>query len=147
MHNYRYGIDIDGTLTNESPFSVSDSEDKLREIILKSSPKKNLNIIKNRDLQIYLITGRQEKYRNVTIKWLQEHEIYFDELIMIPNGSYNGGFNEKIYLDFKLNSYLKHRIHFALDDDPKVVKLLNIYNIKAVQVNGDLREAFNKLLE
>ncbi len=145
MYRYNYGIDIDGTLTNERPFSLSDSEEKLKNLILRSTPKKNLDIIKNRDLRIYLITGRQEKYREVTIRWLQEHEISFDSLTMIPNGSYNGFFNEKIYLDFKLNAYIKHHIHFALDDDPKVVSLLNTYNIKSIQVNGDLNEAFNKL--
>lgn len=145
MQRYRFGIDIDGTITNEQPFSIQSSEDDINKIILSSTPKHNLNSIKNRDLQIYLITGRQEKYRKSTIRRLQEFEIPFEKLIMIPNNSYTGFFNEEVYLKFKLDSYLKHHIHFALDDDIKVVSLLNKYNIKAVQVNGDLKEAFDKL--
>lgn len=145
MQRYRFGIDIDGTITNEQPFSIQSSEDSINKIILSSTPKHNLNSIKNRDLQIYLITGRQEKYRRSTIRRLQEFEIPFEKLIMVPNNSYTGFFNEEIYLKFKLNAYLKYHIHFALDDDIKVVNILNKYNIKAVQVNGDLKEAFDKL--
>lgn len=147
MYRYNFGIDIDKTLTTGNPFSISESEDVIKKTILNSTPKPGLEVIKNKDLHIYLITGRQEKYRKVTIQWLHNHEIPFVDLIMAKNNLYKGFFNEETYLKFKLDAYLKYHIHFALDDDIKVIDLLNTYNIKAVQVNGNLKESFDKLLE
>jgi len=144
LQNYNFGIDIDGTLFEGNPFYISTSEKLIRKHIINSNPKKGIEVILNKDLNITLITGRNEKYRRLTIECLNKYKIPFVKLVMMPDESYGSSFDEKIYLNFKLTSYLENHIHFALDDDIKVV---NQYNIRAQKVNGDLREAFNNLFK
>lgn len=146
LQNYNIGIDIDNTLTNESPFS-STSEDIIVSLIKKSTLKKGIEVIKNKDFNIFIITGRTEKYRKITIEWLYKNDISFNQLIMPPDTYYPDNiFNFNLYLKFKLQSCIDNKIHLMLDDNEEVVNLLNLYNFSAQKVNGNLTEAFNKLI-
>lgn len=44
--------------------------------------KEAITEFKEKGIKIYLITARKEKYRELTTKWLKDHQIPFDKLIM-----------------------------------------------------------------
>lgn len=147
IHNYKFGIDLDGTLTDSLPFDYNKYYNRLDELIesAKFIPVKNgVEVISEMELDITIITGRGNSFRKVTNDWLIRNGICFRELVMIEDYE-NNKFNNEVYLDFKLKAYLSRKINFCLDDDEEVVNMLNNYGIKAVKVDGDFREAFNKL--
>lgn len=46
-----------------------------------------IELYKKASFGIVLLTGRGEEYREVTLKWLKEHDISFDELFMRPKSA------------------------------------------------------------
>ena len=72
-------------------FGVSNEEvkqfmaDKAHEIFRSLPPapkaKQVLTKLKNQGFTIILITARNDKYRNLTLNWLEKHQIPFDQLI------------------------------------------------------------------
>jgi len=147
IRNYKFGIDLDCTLTDSPPLIYNGVS--LEELIksVKFLPvKKGVEVLASLDLNITIITGRGESFREVTTQWLIQNDIEFRELVMI--GDYKDNkFDVKLYLDHKREAYLSRGIHFALDDDEEVIKILNYYGVKACKVGEDFREAFNKLFK
>ena len=147
IRNYKFGVDMDNTLTDSPPliFEV-DNLEALVESVRFVPVKKGVDVISTLDLDITIITGRGESFRKVTIEWLVNNNIEFRELVMI--GDYKDNkFNMGLYLEHKLNAYLSRGIHFALDDDDYVVNMLNCFGVRACKVDGDFRDAFNKLFK
>ena len=89
-------FDIDGTLANNDhrqhhlngekkdwdAFFSEQADDDLYDMT-----NEMLLMFNNEGYEIVLLTGREEKYRGVTERWLQENFVYWDELIMRPTGS------------------------------------------------------------
>lgn len=75
-------FDMDGVLCEEVPHSQDDDGENYKNFIKNSRqlfvPIQPINII---------VTGRLEKYRNITETWLKEHHIIYNKLIMLnlPN--------------------------------------------------------------
>lgn len=150
LQNYNFGIDIDKTLSNESVFAIHNyhsNQEDVEKSILRCTLRQGIKAIQNKDFNIILITGRPEKYRSVTIKWLCLNDINFDKLVMVPNDYYPNDFDEELYYKFKLDSCIKNHIHFALDDCIEVVELLRKYGINAQLVTDNFETAFNKLFQ
>ena len=83
--------------------------------------KKFINHLKNNNCNIYIITGRNENKREVTENWLKKHNICYDNII----------FDDK----YKLETCKNLKINYFFDDSLKVVKLLNVNNIKAYLID------------
>jgi len=150
IRNYKFAIDIDKTLTNESIFmteTLNSNQNILNNIIEKSTVKPGVDILKNKDLDIILVTGRQEKCREATLKWLYKNNIPFNQLFMVPNGYYGKLFDQKLYEQFKLNICIENKIHFVLEDDLNVLKYLKRYGFSVQKVNHRFDTAFKKLIQ
>lgn len=83
--------------------------------------------------EIIILTGREEKFRDVVEKWLEKHNILFDQLLMRGTGDHRPAdiTKEDLYV---YNIAYKYNVIFALEDDKKVVDMwrrLGIYCLVA----------------
>jgi len=74
--------DIDGVLTQDVPDWANDDGEKYINYLKNQKPM----YVPDREIAI-LVTGRLEKYRNITEEWLKNHKIKYRKLIMLnlPN--------------------------------------------------------------
>jgi orotate phosphoribosyltransferase len=77
-------LDLDGLLCKDAPLSILNDEDRYVEFIKNVLPSAYVP----RRLSCYsILTGRSEKYREVTEKWLEDNGVLYKELLMHPNTS------------------------------------------------------------
>lgn len=146
------GIDIDNTLTNaSSPWNITskDSMDiNIAKHLLSADKRLGIEVLIKCEKKIILITARHEEYRNITTEWLQNKPIKYEKIIM-RNFRFSGGvFNLNEYLKYKYIACLEHNIKYMLDDDEKVVNMLNENGIISVLVdrNGRFDTAYYELI-
>ncbi len=82
---------------------------------------------------IALVSGRQERYRSVTVKWLETRGINFEELHMRPIGDKRSDWEVKE--EILINEFLKPRrkIFFVVDDRDAVVAMWRQHNLTCFQ--------------
>jgi uncharacterized HAD superfamily protein len=151
-NNINVGIDVDGTLTKEvvgrDILELSYSE--VEKVMLSCTPQNGVDILLDDQLLgnnciIYIITGRQEKYRCVTAEWLNTYGIPYDELVMFPNNFYRkNGYDIPKYVNLKVDLHIQRDISIAVDDNEKVIEGLNRSGISACQVTDNFKEAFKE---
>lgn len=151
-YNINIGIDVDGTLTNEviGQEMTSLAPSIIKRAMLDCSPKKGIEILFEKfenNYNYYIITGRQEAFRDVTSEWLDMYGIPYKELIMFPNEFYIDGHSLPKYVKLKIDIHIKKYIWIALDDNEQVIKGFNNSGISACQVTDNFRNAFEKVLE
>ena len=144
------GIDVDGTLTEDKVdrdmFTLSSREVETR--MSNLSPKKGIDVLLDSDLDIHIITGRQEKFRYVTVDWLNMYGIPYKDLTMFPDDFYEkNGYDVPRYAGLKLDIHVRKNIHMSLDDNEHVVDMLNKFGISSCKVDNNFREAFERVLE
>lgn len=98
-------------------------EDIYTNVEIKKETAKVLKRIKNRGNQLYIITARDsnqyphiENVMEITSKWLDNHNIKVDEIIV------------GVYGEDKANVCKKNKIDLMIDDDP--------YNYKMIMAKG-----------
>lgn len=91
--------------------------------------KRLLDVISTTDVDIFLLTARPEKWRNITEDWLHEHYIQYDTLIMKDNNSSSQASEYKLEICRHLKK--DHEIIFVLDDFDDVIKSLRLENFPA----------------
>lgn len=72
-------VDIDGVLTEDVPAQFDDDGSAYINFLTNQRPK----IRPDRKINT-LVTGRLAKYRDITVNWLNSHNVQFGELIMCP---------------------------------------------------------------
>lgn len=113
--------DLDGTLcliNGRSPFDASTCDQDLPNIPV-------VKIVKNYHqlgYKIILASGREDIYREQTLRWLQEHEVAFELLIMRPAGDFrkDAVIKKEIFMQHIEGKYY---VEFVLDDRNQVVDL------------------------
>jgi len=93
------------------------------------------------DYKILLCTGRDEKYRNATMKWLKDNDLLsiFDELIMRPNGNFERDHVLKLKIVdefFRSRDAAVDSVFLILDDRDQVVQAYRDAGFKCWQVNA-----------
>ena len=71
--------DMDGVLCEECPAEFDDDGEKYVEWIKNAAPR----LLPTYSLKA-IVTARLEKYREVTDTWLREHNVKYEQLIMLP---------------------------------------------------------------
>lgn len=91
----------------------------------------------NGNFQILAVTGRNEKFRNLTNEQLIKNGILVDDILMRPDGNFDHDAEMKIELLEKYfgskEDVLKNVI-FCLDDRDGVIEKFRNYGLKAWQV-------------
>lgn len=125
-------FDIDGTLSiigDRSPYDFSRvGEDTVNESVLNI-----LNSLKN-DNNIIIVSGREETCMDETRKWLEDNDIYFDDIIMRKEGDKRKDsiVKEEIYHEF---IEPKFNIIGVFDDRDQVVDMWRSLGLTCLQVN------------
>lgn len=146
IQNYIFGIDVDNTLTDTPPFSVDGMDlEETRKMIRNAPPKKGIEVLSTLDLNVIIITGRGDYFHEDTIYWLNKNDIQFAKLVTIDRNKYKHRLNLQEYLKYKLDAYLSNKIHFCLEDDDRVISVLETYGIKVSKVNDNFETAFYNL--
>ena len=145
---HRYSIiicDLDGTLYNSSGrshFAENKQWDEFHAASVDDPP--NFDVLHALDTmgksrEIIAITGRDEKYRSITIAWFQRYLVPIKTLLMRPNLDWRHDAVVKIEL---LESWLvenernKSEIAFALEDRDRMVAAWRGYGIPCWQVRA-----------
>jgi len=97
-------------------------EDIYINVEIKRSVKEVIKRLKSRGNEIYIITARThtDKIEKITRKWLKEHEISIDYLIMDSYG------------DKRVQACKQHHIDLMIDNDPFNYKKLSSANIRCL---------------
>jgi hypothetical protein len=136
-------LDLDHTIANsfwrDSMIGVN-SWDEYHEASKDDKPFKIITRLVNSlaamNYVIIGITGRNEKFRQLTTKWLLEHRIDVDELLMRPDGDFskNGDVKTKLIENrFKGNYKL---IQFLIDDNEDTIRIFQLLGITTLQVRN-----------
>lgn len=129
-------VDIDGTVAemgDRSPYDWLNVE--------KDSPiEPIIEITKwasNFGYQVIMMSGRDSVCRPHTIRWLDKHNIWFDRLIMRPEGDMRKDSVVKREL-FDQHVRDEYNVLFVLDDRNQVVDMWRALGLQVLQVNdGD----------
>lgn len=110
-------LDLDGTICELKPESSKNlhtwNEQPIQEIL--EQLEKEWYML---DMDIYILTGRKEKYRWVTMHWLAKNNVQYDYLIM---QEWKTAKKNHIFKEEKLKEILEVRdIRMVYDDNPLV---------------------------
>jgi hypothetical protein len=127
--------DIDGTIAlmqNRSPYDL----DRVDEDLV-NEPIANLLAEIGYGIEIFLVSGREEKCREKTESWLEDNDIVFSELLMRKTSDFRkDAIVKKEIYDEHIKG--KYNVLYVLDDRNQVVKMWREQGLTVLQVNdGD----------
>lgn len=141
------GVDVDGTLTKETIGKeiMHLKPKEINKILLNCTPKDGIDILFESDCFKFIITGRQEMYKETTTDWLDMYGVHYEDISMFPNDFYIiNGYSISKYVNLKLNMHIEKNIHLAFDDNIDVVNCLNSSGIETHRVAGNFKDAYDK---
>lgn len=112
-------VDIDGTLAEKGDRDIYDGS----KVYLDSVIQPVADVVQRfrRDVVI-IMSGRDEEYREVTEKWLEDNGIEYEQLYMRPRGDRRADWIVKKELyDEHING--KYNVRFVLDDRKQVKRM------------------------
>lgn len=125
--------DLDGTLAkfgNKNPYDRNFLDDKVDEII-----KPILGVLKENfvDLHIIILSGRSDKFKEVTKEWLYLNDVTYDQLHMRKEGDMR---KDVIVKEELFNEYIRGKYNplVIFDDRNQVVELWRKMGLKVFQV-------------
>lgn len=126
--------DLDGTLAllnGRSPYDASTCEQDLL------NPAVAAIVHSLRDVTLLLLSGREDKHRPQTERWLATHGIPYVELHMRPTGDMRKDSIVKLEI-FEREVRPRFNVQFVLDDRNQVVEMWRSLGITCLQVaEGD----------
>jgi predicted kinase len=133
--------DIDGTLARMESRHWTEfekcGEDAVQVFvadILRTYNRDSMNESNSYSAEIILMSGRENKYREITEEWLDEHGIPYNFLVMRPTGDHRKDYIVKKEL-FEQHIEPEYNVLFALDDRNQVVDMWrNELHIPCLQV-------------
>lgn len=90
-----------------------------------------------RGAQVFVLSGRDAKYRQVTEEWLRANEFEYDRLYMRPEGDTR---NDAVVKDELFEKHIagSYIVDFILDDRNRVVEMWRAKGLRVLQVaDGD----------
>ena len=140
MDNQIIITDLDGTLSNYEQreyFYKKKMYDEFNKMAACDTPIEEIcNILrrlKDEETDIYVVTAREEVYRQLTENWLNIYEIPFDKLLMREQGDDRS--DAKVKLDlYKENVPDQDHVWFVLEDRSVSVSMWRSIGLKCLQV-------------
>lgn len=140
MHKDIVIFDIDGTLTDCSERRVKLAKTKDFDSFEAScgEDKPNIPVVRlfnalalSEMFDLYLVTGRQEKYREITEKWVEMHLAKKRRIALFMRANDDNRCDTEAKLE--MVKYIKDRILFVVDDRQKVVDMWRANGITCLQ--------------
>lgn len=120
-------VDLDGTLCNSQHrdhLAVAGQWDDFHSLLVDDLPwpdtKQLLDMFFPTEYRVVGLTGRNERYRNATLKWLAKNDIWLDDLLMRPDDNYQS--DHELKPATLERYYKKEQVWFILEDRDKVVE-------------------------
>jgi hypothetical protein len=136
-------VDIDHTIANafwRDSMIGTETWDVYHENSKYDKPFKNvvnlINSLANSGYDMMGITGRNEKYRQLTVGWLVQNKVDLDEILMRPDNDFtkNGELKVKLIKErFKDNF---KDIHFLIDDNEDAILAFMALGIATLQIRN-----------
>lgn len=124
-------FDIDGTLALHNGRSPYDAE-KCESDLLNEPVAELLKMVKKTGRKIIIASGRSDKYKPHTMRWLRYHGVEYDELLMRKEGDFRqDAIVKKEILDDILTRY---NVFFTVDDRDQVVNMWRENGLTCLQV-------------
>jgi hypothetical protein len=136
-------VDMDHTISNafwRNSMIGTETWDHYHENSKYDKPFKNvvvlLNALSNSGYEIMGITGRNEKHRSLTVKWLVDNKVDIGELLMRPDDDYtkNGELKVKLITE-RFKGDFKD-IHFLIDDNEDAILAFMAIGIATLQIRN-----------
>lgn len=128
--------DIDGTLSNSVNRKIFDDTKVMEDLVIE--PVKNiLKQYEYTDVDIFLMSGRQDSCREITEQWLKANNIPYDALYMRKAGDNRKDTIIKREL-FDEHIRGKYNVLFVIDDRPCVCKMWQELGLFTFVVNQDV---------
>ena len=132
-------VDLDGTLAlNDHRQHYLEGEknwDAFFEACDKDDPNwpviRTVRLLDEAGYKILIFSGRVERTRRKSEKWLAQYGVPFERLVMRPNENYNP---DDALKEQWLNKVGKDRVFFVLDDRDKVVRMWRDQGLSCFQV-------------
>jgi uncharacterized HAD superfamily protein len=133
-------VDIDGTLADVThrlhhvrgprkkwkKFFALMSEDKpIREVIARVQEMA-------KDHRIYVVSGRPDDYRDVTVEWLKLHDVPYEALYMRKAGDYRT--DDVVKQEILDRHFDKQNIELVIEDRPRVIRMWESNGLKVLDV-------------
>lgn len=135
-------MDIDGVLCNDPTFWENNDAKEYENFIVNATPK----IIPTQKVGM-LVTGRIEKYREETQKWLQRQGVEYGELEMIPASSARERTKKFEHAEFKAEIYKKSAcVLFVESSYEQAVEICRLANKPVLCVENKKMITQNNLL-
>jgi len=136
-------LDLDHTIANSfwrDSMIGTESWDVYHEASKDDKPFQNIarliNSLASMSYVIIGITGRNEKFRQLTTKWLLEHRIDVDELLMRPDGNFEkNGIVKMALVEERFKNNYKN-IQFLIDDNEDTILSFHKLGITTLQVRN-----------
>lgn len=122
--------DIDGTLAlfgDANPYDRDFMQDKI------NMPVRGIVTLYNKYHQVILLSGRMDKYREVTEAWLKANKVPYDHLFMRKSEDVRKDSIIKKEL-YEENINGKYNVRFVLDDRNQVVDMWRSLGLTCLQV-------------
>lgn len=139
-------FDLDGTLcdiTHRLHFIQRDKKDWDQFYLhcVFDEPKKEIihlfhSLQNNPPVELYIVSGRNDKVKKETLNWLNKYKIYPDKLIMRPEGDYTP--DDQLKRSWLISGLLgiKQNILFCVDDRQRVVDMWRKEGLTCLQVEA-----------
>lgn len=113
-----WATDMDGVLCRDPTKKENDKGERLKNFYKNADPKFLFsNSIK------YVITSREERFRDVTVEWLNRYNIVYEKLIMKPTGSPGGNQSHGEYKSNIIKNL--NDISLYIESDPVQAKIIS----------------------
>jgi hypothetical protein len=128
-------VDVDGTLALRGDRAPHDHDSAMEDAVNWPIVRLCDALFRSGVYDIYVMSGRDEKYRDVTEYWFDRHLIlhYRQELIMRKRGDSRPDEVVKKEL-YQEHEHLSRRVWAILDDRNKVVKMWRDLGLTCLQV-------------
>ena len=136
-------FDMDGTLTkvgNRLKYINTEPKDWAKFLDACGEDEPNIPIIKifkvfqlHTDTKIKVVTGRDEKYRQISLNWLHNHELWVETKDL--HMRHRGDKRHDYLIKPELIANFKDEIEMIFEDRSSVVKMWRDLGITCLQVN------------
>lgn len=137
-------VDLDGTVCNSDhreEFALAQDWDKFHSLCYLDPPYQDVIEMLRHISHLTLIgcTGRNERNRDASVKWLIGHGLYLDHLLMRPDNGDNAYLPAGQLKIALLESFFGGReavlnnVLFVIDDTDRVVTALRNYGLTVLQ--------------
>lgn len=88
------------------------------------------------DLKVLICSARPEDYREVTVKWLNDNDVPYKELIMRPTGdSRKDSIVKEIMYEFEIKT--RYNLVFSVDDRKQVIDQIRLHGVTVLDCAGE----------